>query len=144
MDCIVDLAVSASFLIFEDLHGVVAKMLDYDIIELLPCYYIFFRANSIRKGMIHHIPRSYELNSITTVLQQGWLWHKITHESWYVIKQRLQAINILLGCITWVIEWAYAYNTKPEILRCVRLLRKKTFDIFFLLSKINKNIFRTI
>ena len=27
------------------------------------------------------------LNSISAILQ-GWLWHKITHEGWYDIKQR--------------------------------------------------------
>ena len=33
---------------------------------------------------------SYGLSSITAVLQQGWLWHYITYEGWYAIKQRNQ------------------------------------------------------
>ena len=34
-------------------------------------------------------PLSYRLNSTTTVLLQGWLWHLFkTHKSWYAIKQR--------------------------------------------------------
>ena len=28
------------------------------------------------------------LNSITTALQQGWLWHLLPHEGWYVIENK--------------------------------------------------------
>ena len=28
------------------------------------------------------------LHSTTTVLPEGWLWHWITHEDWYTIKQK--------------------------------------------------------
>ena len=31
---------------------------------------------------------SYGLDSTTSNFQQGWLWHYITYEGWYVIKQR--------------------------------------------------------
>ena len=41
-----------------------------------------------------HFP-SYRLNSTTTVLLQGWLWHYITHEGWYAIKQRHQTTHML-------------------------------------------------
>ena len=40
--------------------------------------------------MDHLIRLSYGLNSTTTVLLQVWLWHWITHEGWYAIKQRSQ------------------------------------------------------
>ena len=36
------------------------------------------------------IPTSDMLNKNTTVLLQGWILHKITHEGWNVIKQRNQ------------------------------------------------------
>ena len=33
----------------------------------------------------HPYPSSYGLNSITAVLQQGWLWNLMTHKRWYPI-----------------------------------------------------------
>ena len=35
-------------------------------------------------------PPSYWLNSTTTVLQEGWIWHWITRQGWYAIKQSNQ------------------------------------------------------
>ena len=35
-------------------------------------------------------PPSYRLNSTTTVLLEGWLWHQITYKGWCAIKQRNQ------------------------------------------------------
>ena len=35
-------------------------------------------------------PLSYELDSTTTVVLEGWLWHWITYKGWYAIKQRNQ------------------------------------------------------
>ena len=34
------------------------------------------------------IQSSYGLNSTTTVLLEGWIWHWITHEGWCVIKTK--------------------------------------------------------
>ena len=45
-----------------------------------------------------YLPR-YWLNSIIAVLLEGWLWHWITHEGWYAIKQRNQTIKIRLSII---------------------------------------------
>ena len=42
------------------------------------------------KYEIFHLFPCMSLNSTTTVLLQGWIWHWITQESWYVIKQRNQ------------------------------------------------------
>ena len=33
-------------------------------------------------------PPSYGLNSTTTVLLEGWLWHLLTYKGWYAIKQK--------------------------------------------------------
>ena len=46
-------------------------------------------------------PTSFELNSTTAVLLQGWLWYKITHEVWYAIEQRNQELLSLLRKIHW-------------------------------------------
>ena len=46
-----------------------------------------FRLMPLRKDMNPFLP-NYELNSITALFLQGWLWHWITHKSWYAIKQR--------------------------------------------------------
>ena len=56
---------------------------------------------NIRLGVLLLIPKSphwerynpsysfiYGLNSITDVIQQEYIWHWITHEGWYTIKQR--------------------------------------------------------
>ena len=32
----------------------------------------------------------YEPKNITVVLQEGWLWHYMAHEGWYVIKETKQ------------------------------------------------------
>ena len=53
-------------------------------------YYIHFRTNTLGKGMALSYPPSYGLNSTTTVLLEGWVWHWITHKGWYDIKQRNQ------------------------------------------------------
>ena len=36
---------------------------------------------------------SYWFNSTTTVLLQGWIWHWITHEEWYVFKEEILNSN---------------------------------------------------
>ena len=58
--------------------------------KLQLCYYIHFMTNTFRKGMNRLIPSSY---IITVVLQQEWLWHKITHKGWYAIKQKQNQIK---------------------------------------------------
>ena len=42
--------------------------------------------NTIGKGIESPYPPHYRLNSISAV-RQGYVWHLITHESWYVIKK---------------------------------------------------------
>ena len=63
------------------LHGVMVKTVDCRIIvsefKLSSHYYVHFQANNHGKGMKPLIlyPPSYQLNSTTTVLQDGWLRH---------------------------------------------------------------------
>ena len=52
-------------------------------------HYVHFRTNTLGKGINPLILLSRGLNSTTTVLQ-GWLWHWITQEGWYTVKQRNQ------------------------------------------------------
>ena len=73
----------------------VANELDYDIgvreFKLQSWYYIHFQTNTLSKSINLLIPTlNYGLNSTTTVLLQGQLWHEITHKDWYAIKQRNQ------------------------------------------------------
>ena len=75
-------------------HGVMVKALDRGIAasKFKPqlCYYIHFQINTLGKGMTPPYPPGYGLNSTTTVLLEGWLWHWITYKGWYAIKQRNQ------------------------------------------------------
>ena len=44
----------------------------------------------------------YRLNSTITILPKGWLRHWITHEGWYVIKQRKLAVkNVCIFIYIW-------------------------------------------
>ena len=53
------------------------------------CTPVIFRTNNLKKSDNSLIPTKYRLNStIIGVLQQGWIWHLITHEGWYAIEQR--------------------------------------------------------
>ena len=66
-------------------HSIEANMLDCDIVvsefELESRYNVDFQTNTLGKGMNPLITRlSYELNSTTSVLLQGWLWHLIIHK----------------------------------------------------------------
>ena len=54
-------------------------------------YYVRFLTNTLGERHEPSYSSSYGLNSTTTVLLQVWLWHWITHEGWYAIKQRIQA-----------------------------------------------------
>ena len=74
-------------------QGVMTKVLDCGLevneFELQSSYCFHFWTNTLLKGMNPRIlPPSYEWNSTTIVLLQGWLWYQITHEGWYAIKQR--------------------------------------------------------
>ena len=75
-------------------HGVMAKVLDYSLeiseFELQSRYYVHFQTTTFEKAMKTAYPSSYRLNSITGILLQEWVWHLITHEGWYAIKQRNQ------------------------------------------------------
>ena len=59
--------------------GVIVKAMDCRIVEsefeLQLRYYIPFRTNTLGKGMNPFYPPSYGLNSTTTVLFEGGLWH---------------------------------------------------------------------
>ena len=59
--------------------GIVVNRLDCNIIvskfKLPSCTYIHFWTNILAKGMNLLIPPGYVLNSNTTVLLQGWIWH---------------------------------------------------------------------
>ena len=58
---------------------------------ILPPPPIHLRINTLRKGLIFVIPLTYWLNtSTTTVLLQWHLWHWITLEGWYAVKERNQ------------------------------------------------------
>ena len=71
-------------------HGVAVYVQDCDILvdefKLQWHYGVHFRTNALGKGMNSFIPFSIRLNSTTTDVLQGWLWHYITHEDWYAIK----------------------------------------------------------
>ena len=60
--------------------GIVASELDCDTVErefkLQSHYCIHFQTNAPWERYESHYPHSYEINSITTVLLQGYLWHK--------------------------------------------------------------------
>ena len=69
------------------------KALDSGIVgsefELQLCYYIHFQTNTLGKSMNHSpSPPSYGLDNITTVQLEEWLWHYITYDGWYVIKNK--------------------------------------------------------
>ena len=59
--------------------GVMVKALDCGIVvnefEFQSHYYTHLWTNTLGKGMKPIIPTSYGLNSSTTVLQKGWIWH---------------------------------------------------------------------
>ena len=69
----------------------VANVLDLDILtcefELWSCYKIQFRTNTFGKGKDILNLLSYGLKSTTTVVLQGWLWQKTTHNGWFIIKE---------------------------------------------------------
>ena len=57
--------------------------------ELQSDYYVHFRAGTLGKEWTPY-PPSYGLNNTSAILLGGRLWHSITHERWYAIKQRNQ------------------------------------------------------
>ena len=76
-------------------RGKVPNVVDCELVlkefKLKPHYKIHFQTSTLGKRMNSITPTtSYGLNSITAVLLQGWLWHKMTWEGWYAIKQRNQ------------------------------------------------------
>ena len=72
-------------------------------------------------------PSSYGLNSITTLLLQEKLWHKITHNGWYAIKQRSQTYFIIYF-FRWSINNNYYYYSFLLV-------------FFFLFGLLNSNCF---
>ena len=54
-------------------------------------WYLRFRINILKRSMSTLIPTpSNGLNNTSIVLLKEWLWHYITREGWYIIKQRNQ------------------------------------------------------
>ena len=76
----------------ESLHCETAKVPNYILkvskFKCLSRYYIHFWTNTLEKRYEPSYLLSYGLNRIMDVLLQGWLWHLITHEGWYAIKQK--------------------------------------------------------
>ena len=70
---------------------IMTNVLDHNSVinefKLWSCYGIYFQTNTLEKGM-NPYPLSHGLNITTSVLRQGWLWHEITHEGWYTIKNK--------------------------------------------------------
>ena len=68
------------------------KVLDCDLeesdFELSRVITFTFILIPLRKVWTPLLP-SYDLGSTTTVLER-WLWHQITHENWYDIKQKTE------------------------------------------------------
>ena len=71
-----------------------ATMLDWNNIvnkfkfQLCNCNH--FQTNSLCKYITSSYASCYGLHSTTTILQQEWIWLKITHEDWNAIKLRNQ------------------------------------------------------
>ena len=63
-------------------HGVMVKALDCGIVvsefKFQSRYYVHFQTNTLGKAINLPYPPSYGLNSTTTVLFKGWVWHSIT------------------------------------------------------------------
>ena len=51
---------------------------------------IHFKTNAPWERYEPPYPPSYGLNSTTTVLLEGWIWHSITQEGWYAFKNNKQ------------------------------------------------------
>ena len=66
----------------EAMHNVVSTQ----TIVILTTY-VHFRTNALGERHESPYPPNYGLNSITIVLLEGWLWHWITYEGWYAIKE---------------------------------------------------------
>ena len=71
-------------------HGIMTKVLGFSLKVSkfkfqLHCYVLFW-TNTPGKDIEPSYPTSNRLNSITAVVLQGLLWHKITHEGWYTIE----------------------------------------------------------
>ena len=80
-------------------------------------YYIHFWTTTLKKSIELSYPCSNGLNSITAVLQQEWFWHRITHKSWYAIKQRTQnkPIDGTLTSITTLFQSGPGSNDNEKV-----------------------------
>ena len=79
----------------------VAHVLDCDIVVIeFEIQSRNFRINTVRKGMKLLILLSYGLKSTTIDLRQEWLWHLITQEGWYAIKQKMFAMHFYYEIIS--------------------------------------------
>ena len=69
--------------------------------KLQSLYYVHLWINSFGKCMNPLL-----LPVMIAALLQGWLWHYITHQSWYAIIQRNQTTNLCLINSIWLIAQA--------------------------------------
>ena len=67
-------------------------MLNCDIVvikfDLQLCYSVDSWTNILEKAWTPLSFTSYELNSTTIVLLEGYLWHLIIYQGWYAIKNK--------------------------------------------------------
>ena len=97
-----------------NLAGVVANVLDCDIVvtefEVESRCYVHFQINILAECM-NSFQSMYGLNSTTTIILLGWLWHYITRKGWYAIKQETityQTSKNLSG-------WFYSFFSMSDI-----------------------------
>ena len=78
--------VSCIFPVFKFVH----LPLDWDIIVIMIWLWLWlwvYNTNTLGEKCEILCFLKYGLSSFTAILLQGWLWHYITHEGWYVQKQ---------------------------------------------------------
>ena len=85
-------------------------MLAWEIVEskfkIQSHFYFYFSTNIVGKSI--ESPPNYGLISGTTVQLQGWIRYWITHEGWYIIKQRNQTKpNLECHCLS---NWVHLAN----------------------------------
>ena len=98
------------------------------------------------KGMNPLIPPSYGINSTTTVLLRWWLWHWITHQGSYAIKNKKskQLIHLikkfLKSCLSRNVNWWNVFGNYQGMLRS-NTPQNSSFTVTYLSShKLSKMI----
>ena len=87
---------------------VVAIVPDCDLVisesELQSLCYVLFRINTPGERYEPPYLFSYGLNSTSSVLLWGWLWHSATHECWYAIKKK-KPTTIIIEFICFILTF---------------------------------------